>query len=154
MRGVNAYPGPVTAELADDRPGTGLGLPPEGPGSVAPLGRRILALIIDWFACQAVAVAVLGMPVGQVSGLDAFGPLGLFFLVNLVLVTTIGTTIGHRLLGVRVISLDGDGIQPPPPARSAVRALLLCFFVPAVVMDGDMRGLHDKAARTVVVRTR
>jgi hypothetical protein len=43
---------------------------------------------------------------------------------------------------------------PPPPGRSALRALLLCLFVPALVMDADSRGLHDRAARSVVVKDR
>jgi hypothetical protein len=43
---------------------------------------------------------------------------------------------------------------PPPPGRRALRALLLCLFVPALVMDADSRGLHDRAARSVVVKDR
>ena len=48
-------------ELPDltDRPqewrGQRLGLPPTGPGSVAPVGRRILALVIDWVSAMLVA---------------------------------------------------------------------------------------------------
>ncbi|MFE4466652.1 RDD family protein, partial [Oerskovia sp. NPDC056781] len=30
--------------------------------------------------------------------------------------------------------------------------VLLCLVVPAVVWDGDGRGMHDKAAGTVIVR--
>jgi hypothetical protein len=33
-----------------------------------------------------------------------------------------------------------------------VRFVLLCLLVPALVTDRDGRGLHDKAARSVVVR--
>lgn len=134
--------------------GERLGLPREGVGSVGSFLRRLVALVVDWSLCQVIATGLLGMQWGQVSGTQAFVPLGLFFVLNLVLVTTIGTTIGHRLLGVRVVSLDGDGHQAPPPARSLARAALLCLFVPAVIMDGDGRGLHDKAARSVVVRAR
>lgn len=134
--------------------GASLGLPRSGPGAVASLGRRALALLVDWTLCQLIAVGFLGMQWGQVGGTQAFLPLAVFFVENLVLVTLIGTTVGHRLLGVRVISVDGDGSQPPPPARSAVRALLLSLFVPALVMDADNRGLHDRAARSVVVRAR
>lgn len=138
--------------------GEQLGLPREGPGSVGSFLRRLVALVVDWSLCQLIATGLLGMQWGQVSGTEAFVPLGLFFVLNLVLVTTLGTTIGHRLLGIRVVSLDGvggDGRQaPPPPGRSLARAALLCLFVPAVIMDADGRGLHDKAARTVVVRAR
>jgi uncharacterized RDD family membrane protein YckC len=34
----------------------------------------------------------------------------------------------------------------------AIRAFLLCLVIPAVVYDRDRRGLHDKAAQTIVVR--
>lgn len=141
--------------------GAALGLPAAGRGSVGSLLRRLVALLVDWTLCQLIASSFMGMRWGQVSGAEAFAPLVLFFVLNLILVTTMGATIGHRLLGLRVVSLDGlagpgagDGHVPPPPGRAALRALLLCLFVPAIIMDADARGLHDKAARTVVVRSR
>ena len=36
----------------------------------------------------------------------------------------------------------------------AVRTVLLCLAIPAVVTDSSGRGLHDKLAGTVIVRTR
>lgn len=137
--------------------GASLGLPATGRGSVGSLLRRLGALLLDWMLCQLIASSFMGMRWGQVEGVQAFAPLVLFFVLNLVLVTTMGATIGHSVLGLRVVSLDGgDGERhvPPPPGRSALRALLLCLFVPAIIMDADGRGLHDKAARTVVVRAR
>ena len=38
--------------------------------------------------------------------------------------------------------------------RAALRTLLLCLLIPALIWDRDGRGLHDKAAGTVVVRAR
>jgi len=35
--------------------------------------------------------------------------------------------------------------------RAALRGLLLVLVVPALIMDGDRRGLHDKAAGTVMI---
>ena len=141
-------------DTPDSFPGERLGLPQEGAGSVASLLRRLGALLVDWMLCQVVATGLLGMQWGQVAGAEAFLPLLLLFALNVVLVTTLGTTIGHRLLGVRVAALDGIGAAAPPPGRSALRALLLCLFVPAIIIDADGRGLHDKAARTVVVAAR
>lgn len=140
--------------MEDSYQGQRIGLPREGVGAVASLMRRIAALVIDWIVCQLIAASFLGMEPGQVGGYDAFQPLGLFFLMNVLLVPTVGTTVGHRLMGVRVVSLDGDGYAPPPFGRSALRALLLCFFIPAIIMDSDLRGLHDQAGRSVVVRAR
>lgn len=144
----------TTPPQADDWAGRALGLPPSGPGAVASLGRRVLALLVDWVLCQLIAVGLLGMQWGQVSGAASFLPLLVLFIENTVLVTTLGTTVGHRLLGLRVVSIDGDGVQAPPPGRSALRALLLCLAVPAIIMDSANRGLHDKAGRTVVVQAR
>jgi hypothetical protein len=37
--------------------------------------------------------------------------------------------------------------------RPIVRTLLLIVVIPAVVWDADQRGLHDKAAGTVLIRS-
>ena len=56
-----------------------------------------------------------------------------------------------RLLGLRVASLT-DG-RPPGPLPTIGRTLLLMLLVPALVVDRDNRGLHDRLTGTVVVRT-
>jgi hypothetical protein len=33
-----------------------------------------------------------------------------------------------------------------------LRTVLLCLVIPAAVWDAQGRGLHDKAARTIIVR--
>jgi uncharacterized RDD family membrane protein YckC len=35
-----------------------------------------------------------------------------------------------------------------------IRTVLLCLVIPPVVYDADGRGLHDRAAGTIVLRTR
>lgn len=37
-------------------------------------------------------------------------------------------------------------------AGKLVGTLLLCLAVPALIWDRDQRGMHDRAANTVVVR--
>jgi uncharacterized RDD family membrane protein YckC len=37
--------------------------------------------------------------------------------------------------------------------RPIVRSVLLALVIPAVIWDADNRGLHDKAAGTVLVRS-
>lgn len=69
------------------------------------------------------------------------------------LVTHAGDHVGHRLLGVRVVATDGDGTGTAT-YRSVPHVFLLCLFVPVFIMEANGRGLHDKAARTVVVRAR
>ena len=63
---------------------------------------------------------------------------------------TAGATLGHRLLGMRVETLDGTA---PGFARALIRSVLLCLAIPPLVWDADQRGLHDRWAATLVART-
>src|SRR5689334_22272379 len=56
--------GPGTPEPGT-YPGERLGLPKDGPGSIARFGRRIAALIVDWLTCY--GLSALAMTVGLVS---------------------------------------------------------------------------------------
>jgi uncharacterized RDD family membrane protein YckC len=47
-----------------------------------------------------------------------------------------------------VVRLDG---RPVGLLWSLVRTLLLVLVIPALVWDRDYRGLHDRAAGTVVI---
>lgn len=124
-------------------PGRGarLGLPATGQGSLAPLGRRVAALAVDWLACSLIAYAFFDY--------RALAITAVFAVENVLLVGTLGHTVGHRLLGLTV---QRQGGGPPWPARAAVRTALLCLVIPAVVWDADGRGLHDRLAGTVIVR--
>lgn len=126
-----------------DGDGGQLGLPASGPGSLATLGRRVPALIIDWFASMGVSALFFDS--------SSWATLGVFAVENLLLVATIGTTLGHRLLGLVVRRLDRE--RPFVGfGAAALRSALLCLVIPPVIWDRDGRGLHDKAARTVLVR--
>jgi len=132
--------------------GERLGLPREGAFSVASVGRRILALTIDWFA--AVFITRLIAPrVEYGSDASALLVLATFGVVTALLVWLMGASIGHRLMGLQVVQLGAGGTSRVPLLASVVRTALLCLVVPAVIWDRDTRGLHDKAARTVVVKT-
>lgn len=136
--------------------GARLGLPPEGPGSLARLGRRVVALVIDWTLATLVAFlffrpAAHGFFEG-ISALPVWSQPLIFALENLLLVSTLGFTVGHRLLGMRVHRIDAPA-RMVGVGRALLRTVLLCLVVPAVVWDSDGRSLHDKAAGTVLVRT-
>jgi uncharacterized RDD family membrane protein YckC len=73
-----------------------------------------------------------------------------FGIEDFLLTAFTGATLGKRLLGIRVIRLDRHPIGIP---RAFIRTLLLLLVVPAMMMDRDLRGLQDKAAGTIVVRT-
>lgn len=131
--------GPGRAPGAAPR-GARLGLPEDGPGSVARPGRRIVALFIDWFSCMLISAAFFDS--------NSFATMVTFAVVQVITVGTIGFGPGHRICGLRVQRLDG---RLPGPLRALVRTLLLCLVIPAVVYDSDGRGLHDRAAGTVLV---
>ena len=129
-------------------PGSRLGMPQRGPGSIARFGRRLVGVMIDWLLCSLVAAALWGYSItGGDSG--SFKPLVIFAVQHLILVGTIGFTIGHRVVGLRVVRLGG-GLPGLVPALA--RTILLVLAIPALIWDRDDRGLHDKVAGTVVIR--
>jgi uncharacterized RDD family membrane protein YckC len=131
-----------------DYPGRRLGMPERGPGSLARLGRRLVAILLDWLVCNVIAVGFMHYRLGE-GGLGPFKPLAVFVVMNLLLVGTLGSTIGHRLLGLRVVRLGGASAGALP---AVIRTILLAVVIPAVIWDRDTRGLHDKLAGTVLVR--
>jgi uncharacterized RDD family membrane protein YckC len=142
-RGVGSWlDGPrLPAGASPTFPGQRIGRPERGPGSVAGVGRRLLGVFVDWGVSLLIAHAVLG---------TAAAALAVFAVEQALLVGTLGTALGHRIAGLRVERLDGGA---PGLARSVLRTVLLCLAVPALIWDADQRGLHDKAAGTLVVRS-
>jgi len=69
---------------------------------------------------------------------------------HLILVATIGTTIGHRVFGLRVVR--DDGVRTVGFVKAAIRTLMIALVIPAVVWDDEGRGLHDRAAGTRLIR--
>jgi uncharacterized RDD family membrane protein YckC len=121
-------------------PGQGLGLPESGPGSVAGVGRRLGAVLIDWLLCEVIAVALFH---------DQFLTIAVFAVETYLLTALTGYTAGKRALGLRVARLDG---RPVGLLWALVRTLLFLTVIPPLVFDSDLRGLHDRAANTVVIR--
>jgi len=130
-------------------PGDRFGLPAQGSGSVARFGQRLLALVVDWLTCQLVVAVVAGREVWTGGNGASLAVLGIFVVEQTLLVGLLGYTVGHRLAGIRVASLDGRVVGP---VRGLGRAVLVALVIPPLVMDRDARGLHDLAAGTVVVR--
>jgi len=133
------YAGGVTQD-AQRYAGERLGLPAEGSGSIGRLGRRIGALFIDYGAAY------------LISGFFAWDPLAIlaiFAAIQVAFIPTIQGSPGHRIVGLRLVRLDGAWVGL---WRPVVRTALLIIVIPAVVWDADQRGLHDKAAGTMLVR--
>jgi uncharacterized RDD family membrane protein YckC len=125
---------------------------PIAPGSpateaaVAPpsLARRFGALIVDWLLCVLVAKFFGGDP-----RRDAWSPVLVLIIEYGFFIGLFAQTPGMFLTKLRCVShLDGGRIGVP---RAVLRAVLLCLVVPALIMDNRQRGLHDRAAGSVVV---
>ena len=125
--------------------GQRLGLPEQGRGSVATFGRRLGATFVDWMLAQSIARGLMDAEGHQLS----LATMGVFALMNILLVSTTGSGIGGRLFGIRVARMDG---RHPSVPGVLLRTGLILIVVPAMVWDRDTRGLHDKAINTVVVR--
>ena len=122
------------------RPGRRLGLPRSGPRSIARFGRRLGALIVDWLPAYLVSYAFFD---GNV-----WVTLALFAGLQLLFISLVSGSIGHLVLGMRVVPLSGGWVGV---LRPLARTLLLCIELPAVIWDRDQRGMHDRLSGTVLV---
>jgi uncharacterized RDD family membrane protein YckC len=129
-------------------PGERIGLPKDGPGAAAGYGRRLGALVVDWLIATVVSL-VLGAALHFTPTTRSLVTLAVFGVLAWLFTGLAGTTPGKRLAGIRVTRLDG---RPVGLLWGLVRAVLLLVLVPALIWDRDYRGLHDRAADTVVVR--
>jgi uncharacterized RDD family membrane protein YckC len=124
--------------------GASLGLPGDGPGSLATFQSRVGAFLIDAVGSAFVA--------GLFTAPDIPGNWSLlaFAVVTVLTLAVFGQTPGMRLFGLRLA-------HPRPGERLAlwravVRTSLLCLLVPALLVDADGRGMHDRLTGTAVVR--
>jgi uncharacterized RDD family membrane protein YckC len=124
--------------------GASLGLPADGRGSLASFGTRVVAFCVDALGSALVA--------GLFTAPDLPGnwSLAAFAAVTVLTLIAFGQTPGMRLLGLR-LAHPRQG-QRLAPWRAVVRTALLCLLVPALLVDSDGRGLHDRLTDTAVVR--
>ena len=130
-------------------PGERLGLPQSGPGSLAPMGRRLVALMIDWLISY--GLGALAMAAGLFSERAlATAVLVIWFVLGVVAVRLFSFTPGQLALGLQVASVDGR--VPVGLGRLTARGLLIATVIPALFTDSDGRGLHDRLSGTAVLR--
>lgn len=149
-------------------------MPEDGPGSLASFPQRAVARLLD--ATVGIAIAVIAVTVLSLTVRDGDGT-GIF-LITLVLAPLIygayevattalrGQTLGKAATGIRVARIGS--LHGPGWGRSLVRWGLpaLLGFIPIAASplillpyllafaDANRRGMHDKAAGTIVVRAR
>jgi uncharacterized RDD family membrane protein YckC len=141
----------ASAAVASGYPGQRLGLPAEGPGSVVRQGRRLGGLVLDLVAGGLIGGLIRVADPHVSEFVRGWATTGAFVVEVLVLTTLTGQSIGMRLTGIRLIWRDGGR---PPLRWAALRLFLFCFppLMLALLMDVDQRGLHDRAAGTVLIR--
>ncbi len=158
--------------------GQQLGLPPQGPNSLASQWMRLLARIIDWLILLIPTGILVRIITGEnYAGMTSAEYSGKVFLGTLISVivggayeiyflTSRGATLGKGWLGIRVAQIS-DGQKPvmqTAVVRSAVGSVPgLAGFIGGVfqlvnwawcLWDPNRQCLHDKAAKTVVVSTK
>ncbi|GAA1413807.1 RDD family protein [Glutamicibacter uratoxydans] len=124
-------------------PGEGLGRPERGPGSVARFPRRLLAVCLDWGLSMLVSYWLFNS--------HELATLLVFLAGQLLGVGLLGHSLGHRIFGMQVQSMEGKALKS---LQGLIRSVLLCLFVPALVIDKDQRGLHDRLAKSILVNIR
>lgn len=123
--------------------------PESGPGSVAGIGTRIKAFIVD--SLLSIAVALLaGFRPGELGyGLTIYGT---FLLIELLFIAVAGQTPGMRVAGAVVVRISDA--RRASLRWVAVRTVLLATILPALIVDITGRAMHDRAAGTVMLRTK
>src|ERR671916_203255 len=108
--------------------------------------RRRGAFLVDAIASALVAGLFTAPELPGNWSLVSFG------LITVATLVVFGQTPGMRLLGLRLAHPQAG--QRLALWRAVVRTALLILLVPALVVDADGRGLHDRLTDTAVVRER
>ena len=133
-------------------PGERLGLPETGPQSVGRVGRRFVAISVDWVISALVLMLMTGRDYLTISStaLGQMQLLGVFVALQILSIWAIGGSMGHRLLRLYVVNVHGGSLTW---WRPIVRSVLLALVIPALVWDSDQRGFHDKVAGTLLLKS-
>ncbi|MFT4108465.1 RDD family protein [Propionicimonas sp.] len=141
----------MASAQTEEYPGSSIGLPEAGAGSLASWFSRIAALILDWGVCMVVAVFLFGTGVLTGGGWRAWMVLTVFFVESAVLGALAGGSFGQLIAGIGIARLDGERLGW---LRALARAAMICLVLPTVVIGAERRALNDLVLGTVVVNRR
>ena len=111
----------------------------------ASLGRRLLALVIDWTMSRLVA----GLLNPYLFINSDFSTLIIFFLEVAFFTIIFQASAGQRIMAVKVVTYPEQARVKPQ--RIALRTLLICLVFPAVFTKDD-RSLHDYLTQSQTIQ--
>ncbi len=109
------------------------------------MSSRFGGLLIDWLLCL-LASGLFANP-----RLQPWAPIAVLVAEYTLFSGLFGQTPGMFVVRIRCVRYPNGGRLGV--ARAFVRAVLLALFIPALIMDGDQRGLHDRAAGSIMIGT-
>jgi len=124
--------------------------PAPEPGTPATWGKRFVALLLDWILCL-----LIGAVLARLTGVFATQTLQGFWAYPVLIVEygvfagLFGQTVGMRLARIACVRVRDHGRIGVP--RALLRGFLLCLIVPPLVVGPGGRGLHDRAAGSIVI---
>ena len=113
----------------------------------ASLGRRLLALVIDWTMCRLIA----GLLSPSVIPDNTFSTLIIFYIEVCLFTIAFGASAGQRIMEIKVVTYPDQ--QRVKVGRIVLRTFLICLVLPAVFTNNG-RPLHDHFANSQTVRER
>ncbi len=106
--------------------------------------RRLVALFADWTLSYFVAAFLVSMNWGSISLMQNL----VFFLENIIFISTTGATVGQKLMKLKVISYPDGGYVSA--GRVFIRTIALSLVLPALFSSGG-RGFHDIWAKSAII---
>lgn len=103
--------------------------------------RRIVAIFVDWLCCYAISFGFFDA--------NPSITLAIFVVSTIIMQASIGTTLGHRIVGLGTRREDGS---VPGLPSAAIRTAGLCLLLPPIIVDAQGRGLHERWSGTHIVR--
>lgn len=130
-------------------PGEKLGFPEKGEGALASVMRRLWGVVIDWLISWGLA-AFINFFITDWLGDIATLTLIIFVILGVISVWLFARTPGQAILGMGVARVDVPGARVGF-GRALLRTVLTAFLLPAVLVDSDGRGMHDRGTGTTVI---
>ena len=113
----------------------------------ASLGRRLLALVIDWTMCRLIAALLSPSVILD----NTFATLIIFYLEVCLFTITFQASAGQRIMAIKVVTYPDQARVKP--TKVLLRTLLICLVLPAVFTNNG-RALHDHFTNSQTVRER